>query len=187
VPGPRPRLGQLGSFLERGAATAAVADRLANPPSLIYQALGEEYWNWVKNEAVEKKVMFTGMSSPCQWEESLFTKTIEKEYPTTKDFFGDFQADLQAERVKITFKNDANQVTIHAEGGDNFAYKPYLDGEKGSDDGMNCQSDEHLVEGDWKFDHIAAGSVVNVLVANKAYLGGATLPPLYHVQIIVPN
>ena len=78
-------LGELTSFFVRGGSTAAVADRLENPPTLAFGNLGREDFNWAKNQVMEKAVTFDGaLTTPCRLQEGTGDVSSLFSWPSVK-------------------------------------------------------------------------------------------------------
>jgi hypothetical protein len=167
-------LGELVSFFERGATTASVADRLKNPATLTYGTLAVEYWNWVKNQVIEKTdVTFaepgkgSALKNPCEIEPDLigglgpnrggFTYS-----PSRTHKLGFVETSLTSTVVPIHFPVDVENVTVDVEGDSSLAYKVYLHEEDPVLAGCRSEpSDEART-----FAKLPAGSIVLVLIAN---------------------
>jgi hypothetical protein len=187
-------LRELGSFFDRGASTASVADRLQNPPGMTFRPLGDEYWAWVKNQVVEKTdVTFDGaLANRCQIQASVVANPLLFSYAAASDhIYGHFDSGLDARVVIIEFPGTeapdgqggiemrglANATILAEGGGDGLAYKVYRE-----NDALDCQTD--VQDGERVFAELEPGAIVYVVLANKAY-GSDVAPPLFKVTVRV--
>jgi FG-GAP repeat len=184
-------LGELASFLERGASTEAVADRLINPPNLTFENLGREYWAWVTNQIVEKDLTFDdALQNPCTIEADLISVANSFVYPESDQVF-DALKPLQSELIRIDFLDFENpeggfdNVRILAEG-DQLKYKVYLVEDYDTDPWVVEPNCREIPDGDddgRSFADLPAGSVVYVLLSRTRHAEEVVEPPLYRVWI----
>jgi hypothetical protein len=171
-------LGELASFFERGATTASVADWLGNRPSVIFAALGQEYWAWVKNQIMEKQETFDGkLTSPCQLQQDLISLPAFS-YPAVQHVFGFFES-LQSTGVRIDISQDVRFITVTAERSgevSDLAFKVYVEG------AQDCVA---IPEGARLFSSLPKGSILYVILANTQHLNPASvLPPFFKVEVL---
>jgi hypothetical protein len=186
-------LGELASFLERGATTESVADRLRSPPNSTYGTLEQEYWAWVKNQVIEKTdVTFSSagttrddvLTNACKLQrrnpnlivgegQALPGFTFD---PENDEFSETITAPLASRVVQIRFPNAQNGITVQVTGDPGLAYKIYL-----RDDEEDCipvQDNEPRT-----FPELDAHSIVYVLVANTSY-SSASVPLNYTIKVV---
>jgi len=182
-------LSRLQSFFEVGASTAAIAARLHDGiVAPVFDELGDEYWAWAKNQVMEKTdVTFDGaLVSPCALEYGLLGQSARVDYvgPGADDFEpfrvdGRFDEGLVTQVVEITFREETEGVTVTAYGGDDLAYKVYLQGES------DCIGPPDS-DGPRTFDQpLPAGAVVLMVLANKRIEAG-TLAYEVEVEVAQP-
>jgi FG-GAP repeat len=175
-------LGELASFFGRGATTGSVADRMENPPTLMFYPLGLEYWDWVKNQVIEKRVTFEDtLLNPCQIERdtsgySNLTPAAISWPALPHHVYGSLE-NLQSAVVKIAFTERMPFGTILAEKGGNgegLKYKVYVEGEE------QCRD---MADGELTVRNLPKGSIVYVVLSNIEYRTTGVLSPLYKVLI----
>jgi hypothetical protein len=170
-------LGELTSFFPRGGSTAAVADRLENPPTLLFANLGREYFNWAKNQVMEKTVTFDGeLTTPCRLQDGTGGVSSLFSWPSVKHVFGSLE-NLQTDIVKITLTERMSIGTILAERGgtgEHLAYKVYIEGEAGCRD---------VLEGERNVRSLGPGTTIYVVVSNIRYVEAGAASPLYKVVV----
>jgi hypothetical protein len=186
-------LGELASFLERGATTESVADRLRSSANSTYGTLEEEYWAWIKNQAIEKTdVTFSSagtsrddvLTNACKLQRRN-PNLIVGELQTLPGFTFDAENDeftetitepLASRVVQIRFPKTENGITIQVAGDPGLAYKIYL-----RDDEEDCipvPDNEPRT-----FPELDAHSIVYVLVANTSY-SSASVPLSYTITVV---
>ncbi len=133
--------------------------------------LGQAYWNYVKNQIIEKDVTFEGAlpgpegalpGPPCEIVSTLIGNNSganQIEFPATAIEKGAL-APLSAVVLEITFKQDSPWLKIHAGTSSDLAYKVYESGEG------DCAN---LPDGEREFTEVAAGEVRYVVMANTSY------------------
>jgi len=177
-------LGELASFLVRGASIEAVAEQLASPPSSFYFGLGREYWAWAKNQVIEKTVDLDGaLQNPCVLEHAWIGRAANDaadfSWPVSDHVNGSLES-LQSKLAKIEFTTAASDITITAEGGGGesvLAYKVYLDGE------TDCADPTKHPDGKRTFASLPQGSIVYVVLANMQY-DDEVAAPLFVVRVL---
>jgi hypothetical protein len=159
-------LGQLTSFLERGASTQAVAAEMEASSS--FEPLAEEYWAWSKNQVYEKTdVTFAGaLSPPCELGLGalLAARYVVNDGSGANTLWSFIDEPLKSTSVFVHFPAGAAKVTVGAAGDEGLRYEIYLRGEAG------CWSRPSNVPRE--FYDLPEGSSVFVLLANTRHEAG---------------
>jgi hypothetical protein len=174
---PSLELGYLTGLFLRGASPDA-ADALFREAH--QSSLAQEYWAWVKNQAVEKTVDFDdALGDPCHLDFPRDTPLIgtvpvlphgNVEFPPEQK--GTLSR-LTAEVVRIIFVRDPGPITVTVEPQPGLEYKVYLNGES------PCGSE--IPDGERTFQALSIADMVYVLLANTEHVAGSRIA--YEVQV----
>jgi hypothetical protein len=155
-------------LFRRGASPADAAGFFAEEQQTT---LGAEYWAWVKNQAIEKKIDFDDrLTDPCRIvvpRDDLVTGPVAVlAYPAAdspREVKGTLPR-LSATVVRIIFPQDVDRTTITVSGPEELAYKVYLNGEDDGQDGCAAVADRERT-----FESLSIVDVVYVLLANTRH------------------
>jgi hypothetical protein len=182
-------LGYLKPLFARGGTTQGAAAFFTEEHGT---SLGEEYWGWVKNQAMEKTVPLRtadppgeALKSPCHIETAVIGTPQELAFPAPGA--GNEVATslrslprLTAAAVKVTFPQGAPPVvTLSAEAtgaGAGLKYKAYREGED------DCADPGKAPDGPRSFQGLTADDVIWVLVADTQHVYGQSFDYLVRVQ-----
>jgi hypothetical protein len=143
----------------------------------LFANLGREYFNWAKNQVMEKTVTFDGeLTTPCRLQDGTGGVSSLFSWPSVKHVFGSLE-NLQTDIVKITLTERMSIGTILAERGgtgEHLAYKVYIEGEAG------CRE---VLEGERNVRSLAPGTTIYVVVSNIRYVEAGAASPLYKVVV----
>jgi hypothetical protein len=178
-------LDSLKPLFERGGTTEAAARFFDE----VYQmSLGDEYWAWVKNQAMEKAIPLDGfLLNPCNVQRTVIGTPQEFEYPVTNPdgpnslIVTETLSRLTARVVPIKIKEDVGRTTITAGRPDGLAYKVYLDG-----DPKCAEVDTEHPEYDRTFESLKAGSTIYVILANTQHEPGRRVGYTLEVKPALP-
>ena len=135
-------------------------------------SLGSEYWAWVKNQAIEKTETFEGaLTDPCHIvnDDPVVGPVSGLTYPSPEgpSSVGGTLGRLTAVVVKVEIKANVLRTTITAGRPDGLAYKVYVDG-----DADCAKIDDAHPEFERKFESLAAGTAIYVVLANVKHQAG---------------
>ena len=123
-------LSYLKPLFERGATTEAAAEFFTQDQQT---SLGAEYWDWAKNQVMDKTIDFDHkLLRPCHLEASVVAKPETLEYPPAESAIGVFEGRLDrltSAIVRIEFRGATGPIKVSADETPNLRYKVYLDGE----------------------------------------------------------
>jgi hypothetical protein len=164
-------LGYLKGLFKRGVSLDAAVAFFDQERGI---SLGDAYWLWVKNQAIEKTITLGGaLTDPGRIEIPRDTPVIGEDVPVI-DFPGDNPEashsvvrtlpilTAMVVRINITANRDSTLVTAGplAKG---LVYKAYLNGECTLEGGP-CYS--RILDGERTFDTLAKGDTIYVILAN---------------------
>lgn len=162
-------LGYLKPLFARGTALHAAVDFFAQD---MGTSLGDEYWSWVKNQAIEKRFTLGGALTDPGHIDANRDKSVIGDVAATAIYYPDGEGKsatvplsiLTAAviEINITRHVDATSVTAGSLYGGR-AYRVYLNGECAVE-GSPCYA--RIPEGTRTFDELEKGDILYVILAN---------------------
>lgn len=163
-------------LFERGSGTEAAADFFLDAHQ---SSLGDQYWSWVKNQAIEKTIDSPfRMEQKCEvvspGDDAVIGLVQDLEYPPPTNPDGPTAvanasgslSSLTAKMIRIEITEDVGRTTINAKQPvANLAYKVYLD-----EDSDCAKLDDKHPESERTFESLNAGMTLYVVLANKEHL-----------------